>query len=156
MSGLRSLEPLMSDPTPDPSATAATTMNSSVPSSTTRSLRRRLLLAGAATGSLLASGCAVMPRPLEDEEMTRRIRRNLNGLVEVDEAVTGPISLYEAMARALKYNLDYRVAMMEEAVRGREVDRVKMDMLPQMVANAGYMGRSNDSGGSSISILTRR
>lgn len=128
----------------------------SVTNRVTSPSRRRLLLAGAASGSLLAGGCSVLPAPLEDSDMDQRVQRNVRRLIEIEAPVTGPISLYEAMARALKFNLDYRVAMMEEAVRGREIDRARMEMLPQWVANAGYLGRDNDAGGSSLSLLTRR
>ena len=121
-----------------------------------RAARRRLLLAGAAGGTLAASGCAILPSPLGSAEMEPRIQNAMRRLMQMNEPVTGPISLYEAMARALKFNLDYRVAMMEEAVRGRETDRARMDMLPQLVANAGYQNRDNDAGGSSRSLLTGR
>jgi outer membrane protein TolC len=60
------------------------------------------------------------------------------------------------MARALKYNLDYKVEMMEEALKDRELNLSRYDMLPQLVASAGYAGRNNFSGASSLSLITRR
>lgn len=113
-------------------------------------------MAGVASGTLAAGGCAIAPSPLGIAEMDPRIQNAMRRLIQVDEPVSGPISLYEAMARALKFNLDYRVAMMEEAVRGRETDRARMEMLPQLVANAGYQKRDNDNGSSSRSLLTGR
>jgi outer membrane protein TolC len=59
----------------------------------------------------------------------------------------------EAVARALKYNLDYRLKKMESALAQGLTDYASYDMLPQMVASAGYRSRSNDSGGVSVGIL---
>jgi outer membrane protein TolC len=112
-------------------------------------------LCTAALAALLA-GCSVTPEPLTQEHLRLRVDRNVASLTANQEPVAGEVSLYEAMARALKYNLDYKVAMMEEAVRGQELDRTRFDMLPQLVANAGYNSRSNDSGASSRSLLSGR
>lgn len=60
------------------------------------------------------------------------------------EIITGPLSLDEAMARALKYNLDRRSKMMEEALALNQLDVTHYDMLPKLVAQAGYATRNND------------
>lgn len=128
--------------------------------SRTRSAHSALRFSQVAAGAALlalAAGCSTVPQPLSSEALGARAEQNLRQVVAPDqEPVKGPISLYEAMARSLKYNLDYKVAMMEEAVRAKELDRARFDMLPQLVANAGYAGRSNDSGSSSRSLLSGR
>lgn len=106
--------------------------------------------------ALLLAGCSVTPQQFTQEELQQRAKRNMQLLNDYQEPVVTEISLYEAMARSLKYNLDYKVAMMEEAVRARETDRARYDMLPQLVATAGYSDRSNESGSSSRSLLTGR
>ncbi len=68
------------------------------------------------------------------------------------EPVTAPIGFHEAVARALKYNLDYRLKLMESALAKNLVDVTKQEMLPRLVAGAGYTSRNNDSGGTSIGI----
>lgn len=60
------------------------------------------------------------------------------------DAITGPLSMDEAMARALKYNLDRRAKMMEEALALNQLDVSHFDMLPKLVAQAGYSTRNND------------
>ncbi|MFC4236917.1 TolC family protein [Thalassospira xianhensis] len=72
------------------------------------------------------------------------------------EPVTGPITFYEAVARALKYNLDYRLKLMESALASDLQDVSAHEMLPRLVASAGYAGRNNDSGGTSIGIEDRQ
>lgn len=60
------------------------------------------------------------------------------------EPVRNAITLEEAVARALKYNLDRRAKMMEEAVALRQYDVSKYDMLPKLLAQAGYSYRNKD------------
>ncbi|MEE9348014.1 MAG: TolC family protein [Robiginitomaculum sp.] len=72
------------------------------------------------------------------------------------EPIAGPISLYEAMARSLKYNLEHRVAMMESDLAQNDFDLSRYDQLPQIVANAGYYSRNNENGSSSRSLLSGR
>ena len=67
-----------------------------------------------------------------------------------------PITFYEAAARALKYNLDYRLKLMESALAANLRDVASYEMLPRLVASAGYVGRNNDSGGTSIGIEDRQ
>lgn len=104
----------------------------------------------------LMAGCAVKPVPLTSAQIGETADRNYARVDAEQEPVTAPIDLYEAMARALKYNLDYKVEMMNEALKVREMDLARYDMLPQLVASAGYAGRNNYSGASSLSLLTRR
>ncbi|SFP18583.1 Outer membrane protein TolC [Variovorax sp. 770b2] len=118
--------------------------------------RATVAAACAVAFAAMLAGCSVTPEPLARDDLRQRADRNVAGLTAEQEPVAGQIGLYEAMARSLKYNLDYKVAMMEEAVRGQELDRAHLDMLPQLVANAGYSARDNDSGASSRSLLSGR
>jgi outer membrane protein TolC len=113
------------------------------------------LLFAASTATLLG-GCAVTPEPLTPSDLAASADRVVREVDVNQEPVTAPIDLYEAMARALKYNLDYKVEMMTEALRARELDLSRYDMLPQLVANAGYSSRSNYSGASSLSLISGR
>jgi len=112
------------------------------------------LAAGAALCAL--SACAVTPKPMSAAELDTRAAHNRIATTADQEPVSGPIDLYEAMARALKYNLDYRVEQMQQDLKSRELNLASYDMLPQVVANGSYFGRSNQAGASSLSLLTRR
>ncbi len=63
------------------------------------------------------------------------------------EPLAGPVTLYEATARSLKYQMEYRVKQMEQAVALGQLDVGKFDMLPKLTATAGYSTRDNDSFG---------
>lgn len=103
--------------------------------------------------SLLLAACSSMqPKPATADEMRQRIINDQVKMYADQEPVTGPITFYDAAARALKYNLDYRLKLMESALAANMRDVSAYEMLPRLVASAGYNQRSNDSGGTSIGI----
>ncbi len=108
----------------------------------------------AAFGAHLLAGCTVTPVPLTETELTVAAETNLANLNADQEAVTQSIGLYEAMARALKYNLDHRVEMMQVALGKSQLQRAGADMLPQLVANAGYAGRNTVSASYSQTLVS--
>ncbi|MFT4100114.1 MAG: TolC family protein [Burkholderiaceae bacterium] len=118
--------------------------------------RSRAPIAVAATLALLAlSGCAVTPQPLDKAAIDARIERDRDAMYRDQAPITGPLTEAEALARALRYNLDYRLKLMESALARGLLDVSAADMLPKLVADAGYASRSNDSGGLSIGIEDR-
>jgi len=104
---------------------------------------------GIIVGGLMLAGCAVSPEMLTIDEINEFTAINAASVMADQEPVQGSIGLYEAMARALKYNLDFKVEMMNEALAVRKFDLKKYDMLPSLVANSGYAGRDTYSGGRS-------
>ena len=65
-----------------------------------------------ATG-LMLSACAVVPEPLSDQELINRVEANLSDMYTDQEPITGPLDLYEAVARGLKYNLDNTLILIQ-------------------------------------------
>ena len=103
---------------------------------------------------LLGVGCStVTPQLATREEVTVRVKNDTEKMYVDQVPITGPISLEEAIARTLKYNLDYRLKKMESALALGLADYGNYEMLPKLLASAGYRTRSNDSGGTSIGIL---
>jgi outer membrane protein len=102
---------------------------------------------------LTLAGCSsLQPQPTTREEVRQRVVDDQVSMYSAQEPVTGPITFYEAAARALKYNLDYRLKLMESALASNLRDVSTNALLPQLVASAGYTARSNDSGGTSVGI----
>jgi multidrug efflux system outer membrane protein len=99
-------------------------------------------------------GCALTPHPLTDEQRAAEVHADLAGIFEDQKPLHGPLTLHQAFARALAYNLDNRVKLMEIAVANNDLDISKYDMLPRLMANAGYTWRSNVDASSSQSVLT--
>jgi outer membrane protein TolC len=108
----------------------------------------------AALGTLILGGCAIHPRPLTLEQRQATMAADNQAMFAEQAPVSGPITLDEAMARALKYNLDHRVKMMEEALAQRQLDLASFDLLPQLTAAAGYTTRDNVLASSSQDITT--
>lgn len=91
----------------------------------------------------LAAGCTVVPEPLTEDDHRRAGEARLIAATADLQPAPGELSLYDAMARALKYNLDVRVEVMETALQMRALDAASASILPQLVASSGYRGRSN-------------
>ena len=109
------------------------------------------------TASLLAlavSGCAVTSQPIDRSVSEQRAQSDLQNMFKDQEPLSGPLTLQQAMARAVKYNLEARLKVMEEALSQRQVDLATFDMLPRMALSAGYAGRNNMSASSSQSVRT--
>jgi len=116
-------------------------------------MRHSLLTSGLV---LVLVGCTSVPQTLTEAEAVSNAISARNAITAQQEPVTQSISLYEAMARALKYNLDHNVSMMELDLAKADYDLSRHDLLPRVVANGGYYGRSNQAGSSSLSLLSGR
>jgi outer membrane protein TolC len=101
------------------------------------------------------SGCAVTPKPATPDEVRRRVSDDVSKMYVGQKPIDGPLTFEEAVARTLKYNLDYRLKKLESALASGVAEQATFDMLPNLVASAGYRTRDNDSGGTSIGIVDR-
>lgn len=111
-------------------------------------------LFGVSVLALAISGCAVTSKPIEHTVSEQRARGDLQTMFKGQEPISGPLTLHDAMARAVKYNLEARLKVMEHALANRQLDLARFDMLPRMAVQAGYAGRSNVSASSSRSVIT--
>lgn len=105
--------------------------------------------------SFAVAGCTVSPKPLTDQERAAQAQSDQAAMFGNQEPLSGPLTLDQAFARALKYNLDQRVKLMEEAVARDDLDLTKYSLLPKVVADAGYLNRSNADASSSRNVFTQ-
>jgi outer membrane protein TolC len=114
------------------------------------------VLTGCAVGTITLAlcGCTLTPEPLSFGQLEVITARNLTDVTANQEAVHGAISLHEAMARAVKYNLDYRVEMMQAQLRQTELRLAHYGLLPSAVVNSGYSSRNNDLSSGERNIFT--
>ena len=116
-----------------------------------RTALRPLLL----SGTILAlCACSVSPEPFSAQDKKLRITEDKSLMFGAVEPILAPISLEEAMARAVKYNLDHRVELLNEVVTGKQLELAHFDMLPRLAASAGFNARNNDLASTSTTILT--
>lgn len=69
---------------------------------------------------------------------------DLGATQAAQDPVPTALSLEEAMARALKYNLELRAKRIEEAMALNLLGATKGDMLPKLLGQLGYFERDND------------
>jgi outer membrane protein TolC len=112
----------------------------------------RVAAAAMLTAALFAAGCAVTPQRATQDEVRSRVASDSAAMYLNQAPISAALSLEEAMARTLKYNLDYRLKKMESALALGLSDYSNFEMLPNLLATAGYRSRSNFSGGSAIGI----
>ena len=111
---------------------------------------------GVAAGVLVVSGCALSPKPFTTEERWSEIQSDREAMFADQEPVTRPLTLNEAFARALKYNLDGRVKAMEEALSVNDLDLARYDLLPKLAIDGLGSTRNRFDASSSESIQTRQ
>ena len=102
-------------------------------------LHRTLLLG---TAALLTAGCMIRPDPLTEDAINAAAWRNQQQVTADQEPLANKVDLYEAMARALKYNLDHRVEIAEQSLRLGELDLARGGVdARELVVRLGLDGR---------------
>lgn len=94
-------------------------------------------------GVFILTGCSVNNDPLTRAQVIAANQLHLLEIMDRIEPFGEILSLQEAIARGLKYNLDHRLALLEVSVAAGKVDSGRFDMLPEMMTTAGYDGRNN-------------
>lgn len=115
--------------------------------------RRLVVLPLAALMLATFSGCAISPQILTNTDRQTRIQEDMSALFKDVEPISGPLTLHEALARALKYNYDARLKLMEEALANAQLDLSHYDLLPRFTVSAGYSARNSDALSSSVSLI---
>lgn len=111
-----------------------------------------LLLATA----LALGSCSIVPEPIDPQT---RLNTMVNDQIDIyrnQEPITQPLTFYDALARALKYNFDHRLSVMEAVLQDTQLQVATLNMLPKLAVNAGYQGRMDELASTSQSITTRR
>ena len=93
---------------------------------------------------LLLAACAVNPVPIAGQDMLASAQTDRRIAKDAMAPIAGALTLQEAIARALKYNLDHRVAVLEQALSSGQFEAGRWDLLPKLLAGAGYATRDTD------------
>ncbi len=105
---------------------------------------------------MLFSACLIKPEPLSIKDFEQREKNDLENIFADQEPVTEAITLFEAMARGIKYNLDHRLKIMESLLADKQLNLSRYALLPAIVGATGYNYRSEYSGAYSQSLITGR
>ncbi len=86
-------------------------------------MTREILRIVGLLGTIVAiSGCMVKPYVLTQDDVQTRVTKDLETVSTLQEPLSGPIDLYEAIARALKYNLDAKVKAMQAQLAHQQLN----------------------------------
>lgn len=110
-----------------------------------------------AAGLLILSGCSTLDvnsAKLSLPEVRATLQEDKAALARGVEPLAGPLTLDGAIARAIKYNAERRYKAMEEAVAMGTFEAGQFDMLPKLIASAGYRDRNNDLITNSVDSVT--
>ncbi len=100
----------------------------------------------------LVGGCLRPQDPISPRERQEIIAEDRKQLFTKETLATEPIDLFEAMARALKYNLEYRIVVMDQTLRQESLDVTRFSLLPRLTATAGYANRDKYAASSGMSL----
>ena len=117
-------------------------------------MRLTLLLGMAAIIGELLTACVVQPRPLSAATQAAQVEHDREWMFRDQEPVTRPVTMSEAMARAIRYNLEQRQKLMEQALSQHQLSLANWSLLPAVAASAGYIAHDTDQASSSRSVAT--
>jgi outer membrane protein TolC len=115
--------------------------------------KNAIALCGSLGAALLLSACAVKPEAVSEAETASRLQEFRVALTEQPRP-SAPITLHEAMARALRYNLSTRVKEVERQIAENRADAAIWAMLPKVVGEGSWTARDNTQASSSKSVNT--
>lgn len=99
------------------------------------------------------NGCAIDPMPIQDDERLASMLKDQTEIYGKQEPITAPLTFYDALARALKYNFDHRLTVMEAVLQDTQLEVATINMLPKLAVNAGYSAREKQAGSSSVNYF---
>ena len=119
--------------------------------------RTRPSLAAALMSATIAlTGCGIRPEPMTLSENVGRAQADRAVIERAYVPITGPLSLPEALARALKHNYDVQLSKLEATLEDKQLDLAVAAMLPRLSTDAGFTSRSNENAAESIDVRTRQ
>lgn len=104
-------------------------------------------------GFCFLSACAPSGGSIEPQAMRESVDKDVAAIYQHGD-VTEDLKLEDVLARALRFNLDTRVAAYDELIASGDVTLEALQTLPSITAKLQRVGRSNRGGSSSLSLLT--
>ncbi|MBF0107949.1 MAG: TolC family protein [Magnetococcales bacterium] len=99
----------------------------------------------------LSGGCLWHQDPISPTERQEIIATDRQQLFPDESHLSNPIGLFEALARGLKFNLGYRIAVLDQTIRQESSQLTGLSLLPGLTASAGYADRDSFSATSGMS-----
>lgn len=68
------------------------------------------------TAAFMLQACSMQPKYMSQEDRLALFQADKRRVTDRVEPLAGELTLSEALARGLKYNVDYRIRMMDQAI----------------------------------------
>ena len=94
--------------------------------------------------ALIITGCSITPTVVDNEAQLNNTYKGLHEVLNSQQVVDHTITLSEAIARTLKYNLDHRVQQAQLMLESGNLKAAYMEMLPAVNLGVDYSFRNND------------
>lgn len=108
-------------------------------------MKKRIFTLAPLSLAVLLAGCSIAPTPMSQQELDTRMREDRLNMFAAAPQKIEALTLQQAIDMAMEKNFELRQKMMEEVIAGRQLDLAHYDMLPELVAAAGYTSRSNQA-----------
>lgn len=99
--------------------------------------------------ALTLSGCAIAPEKISIAEQLNDLQVDASIIAGEQVLAIHDLTFEQAIARAIKFNRERRVALMESVLLQKELDNTYFDMLPKLALSAGYQARDKLAASSS-------
>lgn len=91
----------------------------------------------------LLSSCAITPKPISIDERYKEAKEDLKKLFSNQDRTQEKINLYQALARGIKYNLDYRIKLTNNALQAGQLKIAMFTMFPAINTSTSVYKRNN-------------
>jgi outer membrane protein TolC len=106
---------------------------------------RRRAVSTVLTVTALLGGCAIAPEPMAPDDFRRIAAADRVAMAANNAPIAASLSLAEAIARALKFNLEHRIRLSEQAYSLGQLELARYELLPQLGANVQLVSRDRDA-----------
>ncbi|MBK2124810.1 TolC family protein [Fangia hongkongensis] len=96
------------------------------------------------SSALIISGCSITPKAIDNQTQLKNTQGRLDKIWTKQTKLSEKLSLSEAIARALKYNLEYRLQQAELMLQNGNLTMAYLQMLPALNVEGSYTFRNND------------
>jgi multidrug efflux system outer membrane protein len=94
--------------------------------------------------TLFVTGCSITPKAIENEAQLNNTYKGLHEVLSAQQPINHKITLSEAIARTLKYNLDHRVQQAQLMLESGNLKAAYMEMLPALNLGVDYSFGNNE------------
>jgi outer membrane protein TolC len=92
---------------------------------------------------LVLSGCGLTPSKVDDKTQLENTQGGIDKFIASSDTINHQISLSEAIARTIKYNLDYRLQHTQLMLENGNLKMAYIEMLPTLTGDLNYSFRNN-------------